>query len=495
MIHDVILAFTQQIIGALSSSFIVPLLVLIVAFLTFHITRSSTSLISILPTAVGDGEGYNFQFFIRNTTHPANITLRAELEYYEDAEWKNLKDLKKADNSPALDSHHLYPQRPGTSRENFLPWRVELTPQDFTIFSSKPFPRHRIVEFRNTGGGGESETISLDDLDDVDMDVFTVPKDATRLRLLIEQTAEIYVFDKSSSDEWRLLWKEIGEYIPENETSEGKSAVVRNRWNIRKPDRILYNVLYLLLTPLLFPQSILPRLNWIFESRGISKGIHGIKKYITDLPNRFRETPSVFLFIGLLSVLYLIEIITVGNFSTIEEFRYWFVMQSVYPTTPGWFLSIISHGSIAHLFTSLATILALGIGMERHLGSRLFLGFIILTGYGANVSQAAFRAVTQSEIAVGGASGIGFAMMAFYPLIHYSEKSDRSPRKSLARLRKKTATKKDEIDLILAFILLVAFLFPVLQIAGLSILEKSAGVGHFAGASLGLLAYLVDTRW
>lgn len=264
MIHDNILIFHRQIIETIRSFFTLPLLVFIVALLTYHITRSSTSLISVLPTEADDGEGYNFQFYIRNTTHSANITLRAELEYYEDKEWKNLKDLKKGDISPMLDSHHLYPQRSGTGREDFLPWRVELAPQDFTIFRSKPFRQHRIFEFKTTNGGEDSETVSLEELKNVDMNVFTVPKAATRLRLLIEQTAEIYVFDKTSNGEWRLLWKEIGEYIPENERTEGESSVVRNRWNIQKPDRTLYNLLYLVLTPLLFPRSIFPRLKWRF---------------------------------------------------------------------------------------------------------------------------------------------------------------------------------------------------------------------------------------
>lgn len=268
MIYCTIQVSLQQItefIKAFSNIFSLTLLVLIFALLTYHITRSSTSLISILSTASEDQEGYNFQFYIRNTTHSANITLRAELEYYEDEEWKNLKDLKKADISPTLDSHHLYPQRPGTSRENFMPWRVELTPQDFTIFSSKPFPRHQFVEFSNTNEGEESDSVSLEELEDVDMYVFTVPKAATRLRLLIEQTAEIYVFDKTSNGEWRFLWKEIGEYVPENEIREGKTGVVRCRWNIRKPDRFLYNMLYLLLTPFLFRQSISPRFKWWFR--------------------------------------------------------------------------------------------------------------------------------------------------------------------------------------------------------------------------------------
>lgn len=203
------------------------------------------------------------------------------------------------------------------------------------------------------------------------------------------------------------------------------------------------------------------------------------------------QAPVVVVFIFILTASYSIELWVAGT-QYGSDIEFWFAMSSTIPSSPGWFLSVFAHGSWYHLLANLSIIGILGTVLENYIGSRKTLVLIPVSGYFANLSQAIFRHIMSSEISVVGASGVGFFMMVFLPLVYYRENPEFKPGISFKRHWNNKANRRDCISLILVAVLLIAFGYPSLQFVGIVDSEGVGVVAHLAASILGILLYAVD---
>ncbi|KXA88543.1 hypothetical protein AKJ57_06745 [candidate division MSBL1 archaeon SCGC-AAA259A05] len=144
--------------------------------------------------------------------------------------WESVAKGSKVD-PHEVESYPPYPQLPGTER-GFLPWRGRIPPRDFRMIKSSPFPAHkhraRNVLTRIAKGEDVQNKYKLIKWDGQTLELhpsntssfkievneffpeLEIPEDAVDLRLVIEQTLEIYRFSKNENGEWYYLGKAKG---------------------------------------------------------------------------------------------------------------------------------------------------------------------------------------------------------------------------------------------------------------------------------------------
>lgn len=165
-------------------------------------------------------------------------------------------------------------------------------------------------------------------------------------------------------------------------------------------------------------------------------------------------------------------------------YKWLFTFQQLSQTTPGWFLSIISHAldPFAHLVPNLAMLLVFGALSEPHLKTRDYLIFFTVVGF---ISSPVHLYLFQETSNVAGASGpiFGFVMYGTY---HYVwEHSDRLSFDSDASYFRSVFS-------IAIFLLpIAAVVMVVLQLLGMWPRGASAVESHALGLFAGfLLVYL-----
>lgn len=213
----------------------------------------------------------NFRFRLKNLSHTTSATFKVRLQYKEKDRWKTLgtkrhriRDvIKSVANKKYVKPHRhgsypLYPQLPGTER-GYPPWRVRIGPQDFRVFGSDPQPAHKtwagnkLYRIYRTlqDSNREKEKDSWHDQTLVIQknggtfqfkiqDIFPkieVPKKATDLKLIVEQTAEMFNFGKYKNGEWFYLGKSKGQ-VARNVLKKSMN-VEDATW--RSPFSFLYN--------------------------------------------------------------------------------------------------------------------------------------------------------------------------------------------------------------------------------------------------------------
>lgn len=174
--------------------------------------------------------------------------------------------------------------------------------------------------------------------------------------------------------------------------------------------------------------------------------------------------------------------------------QYWFAMQSPAPTAPGWATSLVTHANLVHVLANTFLLGVYGPGLERALGRGRYVGFILLTGYGANVAQAVATGLTGGEVAIAGASGVGYAAMAFLPLWWLHAVEGPRPDVGLWRVWRGAGGRDEVVSLLLGVSFGVAFLLPVLELTPFVAAGRSGSVGHLVGAVLGVVVY-VTMQW
>lgn len=228
-------------------SAIIAVIVLFVTWLAYHITKAKTTL-EDFDISQKASESPPFRFQIKNMSHTTPLVVRGRLHYRmgNSDTWTPLSNeryrapevqqcvIHGADTGPKkIENQPLYPQLPGTSR-GYLPWRARIEPRDFRILGSTPFNDHRqqaqsilsqahdiannqdhfqnvnwdgrTIELHPVSDDATSYTISLDDY----FPDLEIPSEATDLRFVIEQTREIYRFERDSHGEWYYLGKAYG---------------------------------------------------------------------------------------------------------------------------------------------------------------------------------------------------------------------------------------------------------------------------------------------
>lgn len=121
---------------------------------------------------------------------------------------------------------------------------------------------------------------------------------------------------------------------------------------------------------------------------------------------------------------WLFQVFAIRFWITPQTYRWLFTLEQLTHITPGWFLSIISHGldPFAHLVPTLAMLLVFGALSETHLKTRDYLIFFLVVGF---VSSPVHLYLYPQTANIAGASGpiFGFVMYGTY---HYvSEHRDR----------------------------------------------------------------------
>jgi len=207
------------------------------------------------------------------------------------------------------------------------------------------------------------------------------------------------------------------------------------------------------------------------------------------LRSRVASYPVTSTFLALVSAWFILElwVLPVPR----SWIQYWFAMQSSLPTSPGWVTSLITHTSIQHYVVNVILLMIFGRWVEQSLDWRSYVGFILVTGYGANVAQATAASSSGGEVAVAGASGVGYAAMTFVPLVYFTIGDSRLPGDSWRRIWNTGGTREDTVSVMLGLAFLIAFLYPVLELTPLVEAGKSGTVGHLAAAFLGVLIFLI----
>lgn len=205
-----------------------------------------------------------------------------------------------------------------------------------------------------------------------------------------------------------------------------------------------------------------------------------------DLKARISETPITAGFLVLIALWFLVEYWAISAIR--PQFQYWFVMQSLVPKSPGWFLSVLSHGSIAHLAANVLLIGILGGWIERRVSPYKYLAFVLIGTYGANIGQAFFVTVQGGEPAIGGASGLGYFSMVLAPLMYFGVE-DHSLPKILGGREAIESERRFYVSTMMLAVLLLAFVYPVMELTPLVSAGKSGTIGHLTGAVLGAVTF------
>lgn len=169
------------------------------------------------------------------------------------------------------------------------------------------------------------------------------------------------------------------------------------------------------------------------------------------------ETYSVTLLLALGLVLWFEVQLLVFHYYSAAAFQWFFTVKSVIPASPGWLLSVISHGTWPHLGVNAAMLLLFGGLAEPHLGRREYVAFFVGVG---TVASLAAVAVRPGNAPLVGASGAVFGFLG-YSLYHEARRHDHRLFPGHERVR---GVFRDERALLKVSMIGVAFPLVILQI-------------------------------
>jgi len=170
--------------------------------------------------------------------------------------------------------------------------------------------------------------------------------------------------------------------------------------------------------------------------------------------------------------------------------RYWFTMAEPVPASPGWVTSVLSHADVRHLTWNVVTIAVFGQWVERSLGRWRFVGFVLVTGYGANVAQVLFS----PGATVAGASGVAFAAMTYVPIVAIGTGQFPRPDTSFSQLTAGQATQAAIVSILLGLSFLVAIVLPGAELTPLVDGGRSGSFGHLVAAVFGVVGGYLTLR-
>lgn len=132
---------------------------------------------------------------------------------------------------------------------------------------------------------------------------------------------------------------------------------------------------------------------------------------IREIPEE--DAPITYSLIGVITGIFIIEIGMTLFYGLPQVHIFSTGLFGVYPTV-AWIAAPLLHRGPLHWIASVVGLLFLGTAVERHWSRWRYLGFLLLTGYGATAAGAlVMRVFTDSQLAFYGTSGIVFALAGF----------------------------------------------------------------------------------
>lgn len=145
-----------------------------------------------------------------------------------------------------------------------------------------------------------------------------------------------------------------------------------------------------------------PLVNWLLEM-------------VEEIPEE--DTPLTYSLIGIITGIFIIEIGMTRLYGLPQIQVFSTGLFGVYPTA-AWIAAPLLHRGLLHWIASVVGLIFLGTAVERHWSQWRYLGFLIITGYGATAAGAlVLGGFTDSRLAFYGTSGIVFALAGF-ALVH-----------------------------------------------------------------------------
>lgn len=145
-----------------------------------------------------------------------------------------------------------------------------------------------------------------------------------------------------------------------------------------------------------------PLINWLLE----------MVKEISE-----KDAPITYSLIGIITGVFIVEVGMTRFYGLPQIQVFSSGLFGVYPKV-AWIAAPLLHSGLLHWMASVVGLVFLGTAVERHWPQWRYLGFLIITGYGATaVGALVMGAFTDSQLAFYGTSGIVFALAGF-ALVH-----------------------------------------------------------------------------
>lgn len=168
-----------------------------------------------------------------------------------------------------------------------------------------------------------------------------------------------------------------------------------------------------------------------------------------------------------------------------EEFFAWlFTTESIKTPSPGWILSVISHGNLPHLIFNIGLLLVAGGLSEPHLKRLEYIIFFFITG---GLSSLLHIAIWPADAPTVGASGAIFGFIG-YSMYHYAQQH---PESLFSKESTSGEILREQVNLLRSTYVVVGFpfilLWLLLAIVGIIDTGNATDGTHLFGFLLGIL--------